>query len=72
MAKKDYIFRYRVRNWRAYNRALVARGRITFWFHEDAISGWRHCAPQSGPGTPKVYSDVAIECEYRVFLCKFY
>ena len=62
MTKNDYVFRYRVRNWRDYNRALVARGRLTFWFDEDAIAGWRNTEQRTGPGTPKVYSDTAIQC----------
>ncbi len=62
MTKNDYIFRYRVRNWHDYNRALVARGRLTFWFDEDAIAGWRSTELRSGPGAPRIYSDTAIQC----------
>jgi hypothetical protein len=62
MTKNDYIFRYRVRNWRDYNQALVARGQLTFWFDEDAIAGWRSTELRSGPGTPRIYSDTAIQC----------
>ncbi len=29
---------YRVTNWPAYDRALVARGDITFWFDQEAIT----------------------------------
>ncbi len=53
MRKNDYGFRYRGRNWRDYNRALVARGRLTFWFDDDAIAGWRNTELRSGPGTPQ-------------------
>ena len=62
MTKNDYVFRYRVRNWPDYNRALVSRGRLTFWFDEDAIAGWRNTELRSGPGTPRIYSDTAIQC----------
>jgi len=31
MAIKAYTFRYRVRNWRAYNQALVADSEIAFF-----------------------------------------
>jgi hypothetical protein len=34
MAHKAYTFRYRVRNWRTYNQALIARGGISFWIDE--------------------------------------
>ena len=59
MTPNQYTFRYRVRNWSDYNRALIARGRLTFWFDEDAVSAWRNADPPKGPGAPKVYSDTA-------------
>ncbi len=37
MNKNDFIFKYRVRNWSEYNRALVRRGSQTFWIDEQAI-----------------------------------
>ena len=46
MRKSDFIFRYRVRNWHAYNRALVRRGSITFWVDLQAIAGW--CRVRAG------------------------
>ena len=30
--------KYRITNWPAYDRALVARGDITFWFDPEAIA----------------------------------
>ncbi len=62
MTPNEYTFRYRVRNWPAYNQALIARGRLTFWFDEEAVVAWRNTDPQSGRGAPKVYSDMAIQC----------
>ena len=62
MTPNQYTFRYRVRNWSDYNRALIARGRLTFWFDEDAVAAWRNADPPKGPGAPKVYSDTAIKC----------
>ncbi len=38
MDKSDFIFKYRVRNWREYNRALVRRGSITLWVDEQAVA----------------------------------
>ena len=49
MTPNQYTFRYRVRNWSDYNRALIARGRLTFWFDEDAVAAWRN-------------ADTAIQC----------
>lgn len=62
MRKSDFIFKYRVRNWPAYNRALVRRGGITFWVDEQALSSWRHQGVSTGRGRPQIYTDTAIEC----------
>jgi hypothetical protein len=62
MPKPSSVFRYRIRNWHEYNRALINRGRLTVWFDEQAIAGWRHTAPATGPGSPRLYADLAIEC----------
>jgi hypothetical protein len=47
MRKSDFIFRNRVRNWPAYNKALVRRGSLTFWIDEEAVQTWRD---SEGPG----------------------
>jgi hypothetical protein len=62
MARTPQVFRYRIRNWRAYNRALINRGRLTVWFDEHAISSWRNTESAAGPGAPRLYADLAIEC----------
>ena len=62
MTPNEYTFRYQVRNWPTYNRALVARGRLTLWFDEDAVSAWLNTDPQNGRGAPRVYFDTAIQC----------
>jgi hypothetical protein len=62
MANTHAVVRYRIQNWRTYNRALINRGRLTVWFDEQAIAAWRNTAPAAGPGAPRVYTDLAIEC----------
>ena len=62
MARSRSVFRYRIRNWREYNRALINRGRLTVWFDEQGIIAWRNTAPAAGPGAPRLYADLAIEC----------
>ena len=62
MPTSPSVFRYRIRNWRAYNRALINRGRLTVWFDEQAVIAWHNTAPTAGPGAPRTYSDLAIEC----------
>ena len=49
--------RYRVGNWRDYNRALVARGSITLWLHEEVLANWR---ATGGKGLR--YSNAAMLC----------
>ena len=62
MARTLQVFRYRIRNWCPYNRALINRGRLTVWFDEQAVAAWRNTEPAAGPGAPRVYADLAIEC----------
>jgi hypothetical protein len=57
MSKKNY----RVRNWRQYNKALVQRGDLTFWFSEKIITNWTQDADKSNHGNQK-YSDAVILC----------
>ncbi|MGV3520504.1 IS5 family transposase [Luteitalea sp.] len=55
-----YKTRYRVGNWRAYERALVSRGDVTLWLSPDARAGWT--VPPSGrPGGQHRFSNLAIE-----------
>ena len=42
--------KYRTRNWKEYNQALVNRGSITFWFHEEAIEKWHSSEKTGKPG----------------------
>ena len=62
MAHNAYTFRYRVRNWRTYNQALISRGGITFWIDDFALVAWKHSQTNRRPGAPRIYSDTAIQC----------
>lgn len=59
MPKKQ---RFRIRNWRDYNEALVNRGSITFWFDEESISQWHNTEKTNRRGRPQLYTDIAIRC----------
>lgn len=52
--------KYRVKNWSEYNKALKARGSVTFWLDEKAIGQWWHDAPNGKRGRDLTYSDQAI------------
>jgi len=56
------VVRYRIRNWRAYSRARINRGRLTIGLDDQTIAAWRHTQPAAGPGAPRIYPDLAIEC----------
>ena len=32
--------KYRIKNWSDYNKSLINRGSITFWFSEESIQKW--------------------------------
>jgi Transposase DDE domain len=52
--------RYRVSNWREYDRALQQRGSLTVWVTPEAIAAWQ--APPTGQrGRSPFYSNLAIE-----------
>ena len=52
---------YRVTNWSEYDRSLVARGEITFWFDQAAITRRWTPEPTGKRGAPWRYSDWTIE-----------
>lgn len=52
--------KYRIRNWKQYNKSLVQRGSITIWFSEDSIGKWSAEKEQGKKGRPFTYSDDAI------------
>jgi IS5 family transposase len=52
--------RYKVRNWREYNQALVDRGSVLFWINEEALRKWQEDKRTGKRGKPRIYSNVAI------------
>jgi hypothetical protein len=50
-----------VTNWPDYNRALVARGGVTLWLHEEVLRDWRAVG-----GKGMRYSDAAILCALSI------
>ena len=55
-----YMTKYRVGNWREYDRGLVRRGDLTLWISQDAIGAWRP-HPSGARGGQRRFSDTAIE-----------
>lgn len=54
--------RYRIRNWRDYNKALIARGSLTLWIDSRAVDKWLSHDSPARRGRRRTYTDIAIEC----------
>lgn len=52
---------YRVKNWKSYNNALIARGSLTVWVDESVIKSWFSTTPTGRAGRSHTYSSAAIE-----------
>lgn len=63
MSKKP---RYRVTNWKDYNRALISRGDFTLWINDEILDQWYWQGRCEKSGNPLVYSDLAIQCALSV------
>jgi Transposase DDE domain len=53
--------RYRVRNWKDYNQALIRRGSLTIWIEETTLQAWCQNMREGQVGSPTTYSDLAIQ-----------
>lgn len=53
---------YRIKNWSQYNKSLIQRGSINFWFSEESIKKWKSTSHTGEKGRPQEYSDDAILC----------
>jgi IS5 family transposase len=52
---------YRIRNWPAYNAALIGRGSLTLWVDDAALRSWRYSGPPQR-GAQYRYAETAIAC----------
>ena len=52
--------RYRIRNWKDYNKALISRGSLTIWFDDISIQQWHKTERTGERGRPRDYSDQAL------------
>lgn len=39
--------KYKVTNWKAYNKALVERGSLTLWIDDEVVEDWYHTGSKS-------------------------
>lgn len=52
--------KYRVRNWRDYNRSLMNRGSLTFWISQELLDNWLEKEESGRRGRGFIYSAAAI------------
>jgi len=52
--------KYRIRNWRDYNRSLVNRGSLTFWISQELIANWIEKEKSGERGRSPRYTAAAI------------
>ncbi len=52
--------KYKITNWKTYNKALIHRSSVIFWLDDEAIQAWDDSATPSSRGRPQRYSDLAI------------
>jgi hypothetical protein len=57
---------YNKRSWNQYNKNLINRGSITFWFSKDCIKKWKAKKIKSHFGRPFLYSDSAILAAHTI------
>ena len=63
---RQYKKKYRIRNWREYERGLRSRGDVTIWLSEDAIAAW--IPPKNGlRGGQRRYLLAPLEVPIRRF-----
>ncbi|MEP7188939.1 MAG: IS5 family transposase [Roseiflexaceae bacterium] len=53
--------RYRVRNWKDYNQAVIRRGSLTVWIEQTTLQAWCQNMRDGLVGAPTTYSDLAIQ-----------
>lgn len=58
--------KYRIRNWRDYNRSLVNRGSLTFWISDELLADWIAKEPTGERGRAVRYSAAAIQAMAQV------
>jgi len=52
--------RYHLKNWKAYNQALVKRGSLTVWFDRQALKHWYAEKTPGKVGHPFIYSELVL------------
>lgn len=53
---------YKIRNWKAYNRSLCNRGRLTLWINDSVLNEWEKASQKQKIVGEQTYCDSIIQC----------
>jgi hypothetical protein len=54
--------KYKIINWKAYNKSLQQRGTVSIWIEQSLLREWREIKAERKVVAEKLYSDSIIEC----------
>ncbi len=54
--------KYKIRNWKAYNKSLRSRGSLILWIEDSVWRTWRDIDPDNKIVAEKLYADAVIHC----------
>ena len=54
--------KYKIRNWKAYNKSLQQRGSVSIWIEESLLREWKGIKGDKKVVAEKLYPDSIIEC----------
>lgn len=54
--------KYKVKNWKSYNRSLVQRGSLTIWLEDSVLRQWRDIDVRKKVVGECLYADCVIQC----------
>jgi hypothetical protein len=64
--KKKTKAKYRLHDWKEYNRSLVRRGSLTLWVSDEVLMAWHNHAQTGKRGHPRDYTDTVITAVFRI------
>jgi hypothetical protein len=54
--------KYKIRNWKAYNKSLCQRGSLTLWLDDSVLQEWEQASKKPKSVGEQTYSDSIIQC----------
>jgi hypothetical protein len=54
--------KYKIKNWKAYNKSLCQRGSLTLWLEDSVMEEWERLSRKKKEVGEQTYSDSIIQC----------